>query len=436
MISQLIMIITLVSIWLSLVWSLVTLSSGVHFWLKHSDFKVDTSPLESYPMVTIVVPAHNEDVVIAQTTRAILDMNYPHDKVELLLFADNCEDTTYQEMLKVKAMPEYATRDITITDRKGTGGKAGVLNDALKMAKGEYICVYDADAMPEKNALYFLVKKVLEDPERHVASFGRNKTRNANQNFLTRCINQEIVVTQRIQHVGMWHMFKIGRIPGTNFIINTEFVKSIGGWRNGALTEDTDISFKIMQSGKLIALAYNSEAFQQEPETVKSYYMQRKRWAKGNYEVVISNFKHLFDKSNWRVKLEVAYYSCVFFWFNAAIILSDIVLLSNVIAIIVHLFVPSVHIPFTFDSNNIYIAQLMLFNWLLMIMLYLLQINIALASQFGQATAKQIWLALISYFTYSQLFIIVSIDAVTSVTLDKLFHRDGTKWVKTKRFAG
>lgn len=436
MISQLIMIITLVSIWLSLVWSLVTLSSGVHFWLKHSDFKVDTSPLESYPMVTIVVPAHNEDVVIAQTTRAILDMNYPHDKVELLLFADNCEDTTYQEMLKVKAMPEYATRDITITDRKGTGGKAGVLNDALKMAKGEYICVYDADAMPEKNALYFLVKKVLEDPERHVASFGRNKTRNANQNFLTRCINQEIVVTQRIQHVGMWHMFKIGRIPGTNFIINTEFVKSIGGWRNGALTEDTDISFKIMQSGKLIALAYNSEAFQQEPETVKSYYMQRKRWAKGNYEVVISNFKHLFDKSNWRVKLEVAYYSCVFFWFNAAIILSDIVLLSNVIAIIVHLFVPSVHIPFTFDSSNIYIAQLMLFNWLLMIMLYLLQINIALASQFGQATSKQIWLALISYFTYSQLFIIVSIDAVTSVTLDKLFHRDGTQWVKTKRFAG
>ena len=436
MISQLIMIITLVSIWLSLVWSLVTLSSGVHFWLKHSDFKVDTSPLESYPMVTIVVPAHNEDVVIAQTTRAILDMNYPHDKVELLLFADNCEDTTYQEMLNVKAMSEYATRDITITDRKGTGGKAGVLNDALKIAKGDYICVYDADAMPEKNALYFLVKKVLEDPERHVASFGRNKTRNANQNFLTRCINQEIVVTQRIQHVGMWHMFKIGRIPGTNFIINTEFVKSIGGWRNGALTEDTDISFKIMQSGKLIALAYNSEAFQQEPETVKSYYMQRKRWAKGNYEVVISNFKHLFDKSNWRVKLEVAYYSCVFFWFNAAIILSDIVLLSNVIAIIVHLFVPSVHIPFTFDSSNIYIAQLMLFNWLLMIMLYLLQINISLASQFGQATSKQIWLALVSYFTYSQLFIIVSIDAVTSVTLDKLFHRDGTKWVKTKRFAG
>ena len=53
----------------------------------------------------------------------------------------------------------------------------------------------------------------------------------------------KIVVTQRVHHVGMWHLFKIGRIPGTNFIIQTEFVKSIGGWKNGALTEDTDISF-------------------------------------------------------------------------------------------------------------------------------------------------------------------------------------------------
>ena len=436
MISQIVMIIALISIWLSLAWGLVILFSAVHFWFKHSDFRVNTDPLPYYPKVTIVVPAHNEDVVIAQTAKAILDLNYTHDRVELLLFADNCSDRTYEECLAVKALPEYAGRDLTIINRSGTGGKAGVLNDALAMATGDYICVYDADAMPEKNALYFLVKEVLKDPERHVASFGRNKTRNAGQNFLTRCINQEIVVTQRVHHVGMWHLFKIGRIPGTNFIIQTEFVKSIGGWKNGALTEDTDISFKIMQSGKLIALAYNSEAFQQEPETLKSYYMQRKRWAKGNYEVVLSNFKHLFGKGNWRVKLEVTNYSCIFFWFNAAIVLSDLIFFANILAMCLHTVLPGVQIPFAFDSENIYIAQLMLFNWILMIGLYLLQINVALASQFGQATTKQIWLALAAYFTYSQLFIIVSIDAISSIVMDKLLHRKETKWVKTKRFAG
>lgn len=436
MISQILMIFTLISIWISLAWGLVILFSAVHFWFKHSDFRVDTTPLPYYPKVTIVVPAHNEDVVIAQTAKAILDLNYPHDRVELLLFADNCSDNTYQECLSVKAMPEYAGRDLTIINRSGTGGKAGVLNDALKMATGDYICVYDADAMPEKNALYFLVKEVMKDPERRVASFGRNKTRNANQNFLTRCINQEIVVTQRVHHVGMWHLFKIGRIPGTNFLIQTEFVKSIGGWKNGALTEDTDISFKIMQSGKLIALAYNSEAFQQEPETLKSYYMQRKRWAKGNYEVVLSNFKHLFGKGNWRVKLEVFNYSCIFFWFNFAIVLSDLIFFANIIAMLVRIFVPDFDIPFAFDANNIYITQLMLFNWIFMIGLYLMQIMIALASQFGQATSKQVWLALLSYFTYAQLFIIVSIDSITSIVMDKILRRKETKWVKTKRFAG
>lgn len=436
MISQMLMIFTLLTIWISLAWGLVILFSAVHFWFKHSDFRVDTSPLPYYPKVTIVVPAHNEDVVIAQTAKAILDMNYPHDRVELLLFADNCSDNTYAECLSVQALPEYAGRNLTIIDRTGTGGKAGVLNDALEMATGEYICVYDADAMPEKNALYFLVKEVIKDPERHVASFGRNKTRNANQNFLTRCINQEIVVTQRVHHVGMWHLFKIGRIPGTNFIIQTDFVKSIGGWKNGALTEDTDISFKIMQSGKLIALAYNSEAFQQEPETLKSYYMQRKRWAKGNYEVVLSNFKHLFGRANWRVKLEVFNYSCVFFWFNFAIVLSDLIFLANVLAICLNLFIPDVRVPFAFDADNIYIAQLMLFNWILMIVLYLMQIMIALASQFGQATTKQIWLALVAYFSYAQMFIVVSVDSISSIVLDKVLRRKETKWVKTKRFAG
>ncbi|KXT83251.1 hypothetical protein STRDD11_01620 [Streptococcus sp. DD11] len=116
--------------------------------------------------------------------------------------------------------------------------------------------------------------------------------------------------------------------------------------------------------------------------------------------------------------------------------LSDLVFFANVVAMLVQLFHPSVNIPFAFDADNIYIAQLMLFNWLLMILLYLLQINIALASQFGQATPKQIWLALVSYLTYSQLFIVVSLDAVGSVVLDKILRRKETKWVKTKRFAG
>lgn len=238
--------------------------------------KHDLGELSETPMVTIIVPAHNEELVIGDTVDAILNLNYPKDRLEIKIVADNCEDDTFRVASEVVKRSKIKNLNVEVIDRKGTGGKAGVLNDILEVAQGEWICVYDADAMPERNALYFLVKKALEDKEKYGAVFGRNKTRNYKQNFLTRCINLEIVTTQRIHHTGQWELFKIGRIPGTNFIIKTDFVKSIGGWDNGALTEDTAISFKIMESGKLIALAPHSEAFQQEPETLNAYYHQRK----------------------------------------------------------------------------------------------------------------------------------------------------------------
>ena len=427
-------ILTLISIWLSILFSLVTLWGGVLFWLKHSKEIAKITPLEYYPTVSIVVPAHNEEAVIQKTSRAILNLNYPADKVEILIFADNCTDRTAELAEAIGNRTEYQKRQFKVIRRTGEGGKSGVLNDALKMIHSDYLCVYDADAMPEENALYFLIKKVIEDPERYVASFGRNKTRNAKQNFLTSCINLEIVVTHRIQHCGVWQLFKIGRIPGTNFVIKTAFLKELGGFRSGALTEDTDLSFTILGTGKLIALAHNSEAFQQEPEKLKDYYYQRLRWAKGNYEVVINNFRHLFDHSNWRVKLETFYMSSIFFWFNAAVVLSDIFFIVNLIFAVIKIWVPTVEMPFTFTAGNLLLSQVLLFNWLLMILLYVLQISVAASTQFGQVTTRQLWLAVASYFTYSQLFIIISINAVWSAIADRLFHREATKWVKTKRF--
>ncbi|MEG0256241.1 MAG: glycosyltransferase [Vagococcus sp.] len=428
-------IFALISIWMSVSITVLILFGAIKYLLKIlKSPKNELTTLSETPMVTVIVPAHNEELVIGDTISAILNLNYPKDSLEIKIVADNCQDQTLKMAEAVILKENVKGIDIEVIDRKGTGGKAGVLNDMLKIAKGKWICVYDADAMPEKNSLYFLVKKALEDKERYGAVFGRNKTRNYKQNFLTRCINLEIVTTQRIHHTGQWELFKIGRIPGTNFIIKTEFVRNIGGWDNGALTEDTAISFKIMERGKLIALAPHSEAFQQEPETLEAYYHQRKRWAKGNYEVILDNFKHLFDGSNWRIKLEVLYYTSTFFWFNLSILLSNFLFLSNLLAMIVRLFRPDFSIPFTFGGSNREIAAILLVNWLLMFIIYLLQINIALVSQYGQETTTNLFYSVISYFTYAQFFIVVATSAFFSLIFDKLFKRDGTKWYKTQRF--
>jgi cellulose synthase/poly-beta-1,6-N-acetylglucosamine synthase-like glycosyltransferase len=110
MINQLMMIITLVSIWLSLTMALIVLVSATHFWLKNSNTHASLKKLTRYPLITLVVPAHNEAVVIQQTAEAILNMNYPAEKVELLLFADNCEDETYKIMCNLASKLDYQQR--------------------------------------------------------------------------------------------------------------------------------------------------------------------------------------------------------------------------------------------------------------------------------------------------------------------------------------
>ena len=435
--TEFFMIFALLSIWFSIIITLVVLFGAVHAIIQR--FRVGgvnaIKPLPKYPKVTIIVPAHNEAIVIQDTVYALLHLDYPKEAMEIRVVADNCSDETFKLAKAMSDRPEYKDFNIQIIKRTGTGGKAGVLNDVLEIATGDWICVYDADAMPQENALYFLIQKALEDEENYAAVFGRNKTRNYRQNFLTRCINLEIITTQKIHHIGLWHLFKIGRIPGTNFIIKTDFVRSIGGWDNGALTEDTAISFKIMQQNKLIALAQNSEAFQQEPETLQAYYYQRKRWAKGNYEVILDNFHHIFKrKSNWRIKLEVLYYTGTFFWFNVAILISNFLFIVNFVSMVTKLFYPSFVIPFTFGASNRQLSIILLVNWVLMFFIYLLQINIGLVSQYGQSTSKNLLYSIASYFTYSQLFIFVATNAFFSLMFDMLLHRDGSKWYKTQRF--
>ncbi|WP_318766945.1 glycosyltransferase [Lactiplantibacillus carotarum] len=426
-------VIAIVTIWLSIGITVITLCGGVWFIFKQlRRTNVLALPaLRRTPSVTVVVPAHNEAKVIQTTVRAILNLNYPVEQLEVLVYADNCQDQTANQVRQLTKLAATRHQQLRVIERTGSGGKAGVLNDALQVARGEYLCVYDADAAPETNALYFLMQKILEDPVRYAAAFGRNKTRNYQQNFLTRCINLEIVNTQRIQHTGMWQLFKIGRIPGTNFVINKQVVQDLGGWNNGALTEDTALSFRLMRAGKLIALAHRAEAFQQEPETLFAYYHQRKRWARGNYEVILENLKYLFDRTPWRVKLEIVYYLCVYFWFSVAIIISNVLFLINSNLALVQTVFPKIH-PLV--SLGTPLSLLFMVNWLLMFYLYLLQINIALASDYGQATVTNFFYTVVSYFTYAQLFIIVSLAALADMVKDRVTGHKGTKWYKTERF--
>ncbi|RXZ84766.1 glycosyltransferase [Paenibacillaceae bacterium] len=426
-----ILVLSIILIWIAVLQSIVIMSGAIRFIFRQNrKGPVMPNNLDDYPTVTVMVPAHNEELVIAFTVRNILRLNYPADKVQLIVVADNCSDQTAARVHALLEQPEFKERNVTVMQRKGTGGKSGALNDALELVTGEWICIYDADAAPQSNALLFLMQKAMEDPERYGAVFGRNKARNRDQNFLTKFINLELVTAQRILHTGLWELFKLGTIPGTNYIMKTSLMRDIGGWDVKALTEDTAISFDIMSRGQLIALSPYSEAYQQEPENLKVYMKQRERWAQGNFSVVMENIHHLFGRANWRIKLHVLYYAASYFFFLMAIIVSDILFVTNIVYMIIGLFDSSIVSPFQFEKD-VYVY--LIIAWALMYYIYVLQINLALSSDIGQSNTRNFILSCVSYFTYAQLFLLISLRALYSMFMEKV---TGTrkKWYKTQRF--
>ncbi|AWP30417.1 glycosyltransferase [Paenibacillus sp. Cedars] len=423
----------IISIWGAVFQSILIMGGAVRFIFRQSrkEWTIpDVDQMAHFPKVTVLVPAHNEELVIAATAEHILRLNYPKDKVQLIVIADNCSDGTAGRLKALNSKAAYRDRDFMVFERSGTGGKSGALNDALAFAKHEWICIFDADAAPERNALYFLIEKAMEDPKTYGAVFGRNKARNRGQNFLSKCINLELVTAQRIYHTGLWELFKLGTIPGTNFIVKTDLIREIGGWDTEAITEDTAISFEIMTRGQLIALAPQAEAYQQEPEQLSVYLKQRERWAKGNFSVVMENIHHLFDRSSWRIKLHVLYYAASYFWFLLSIIVSDIIIGVNLVYWMIALFKPDVVSPFQF-ADDVYVYLMV--AWGLMYYLFVLQINLALATDVGQSSIQNFILSCLSYFTYAQLFLLISLRALYSFFVDKVTGRKA-KWYKTQRF--
>lgn len=430
-IYTIIFILSVLSIWSSVLINIILVFGAMGYVSNERRNKVDLNKYDDrLPSVTIMIPAHNEGLVIKDTLERVLDLNYPRRLIQIIVINDNSSDNTDEEIKKVKANnPDRRIKVITTNEITGGKGKANALNLALEQALGEWIFVLDADAAPEANTLKFLITKSFED-KRYGAVFGRNKARNRNRNFLTKCINLELVASQRILNPGKWHLFKLGQIPGTNFIINRTILEQLGGWDPRAITEDTDLGFSLMKKGYLIAYESRAEAYQQEPEKLSVYINQRTRWAKGNFYVVFKNLPDLFLSLDWRIKFDIVLYWLTYVWFLLFIIISDLIFIINIGLIIAKFITPNLAI---LNQMNLGINFNFTLSFILMYTIFVLQMNVGLASDKGQSTFENFLISCVSYFTYSQLFIWIALRAAYSYIGDVIYKRDA-KWYKTERF--
>ena len=213
---------------------------------KYQKRKLKKHPIivnESFkPFVTIMIPAHNEEYVIANTVENILAIDYPN--FEIVVIDDRSTDNTANVVRQLES--KYEKVIAFIRDKDAFPGKSAVLNDAMAYAKGDAILVFDADATVESDFLNRLIPHLEQADVGAVQA--RKIIRNKDFNFLTRCQNNEYTLDTHFQ-AGRDAVKGAAELRGNGELIKREALEDIGGWNNYTITDDLDMSTRLHIKG-------------------------------------------------------------------------------------------------------------------------------------------------------------------------------------------
>jgi cellulose synthase/poly-beta-1,6-N-acetylglucosamine synthase-like glycosyltransferase len=244
---------------------------------------------ESLPLVTIQLPLYNEPYVAERLIDNIVAMEYPPDRFEVQILDDSTDDTTGLCEQKAAHYRDqgFDIRVIHRTDRSGY--KAGALAAGLLQAKGEFVAIFDADFLPDKQFLqntlpYFQNEKV-----------GVVQTRwtHLNEDFslFTKLQALQLNVHFTIEQMGRKAGQHFLQFNGTAGIWRKRAIDDAGGWQADTLTEDLDLSFRAQLKSWEIVYLEAVEAPAELPAEMNGIRSQQFRWMKGGAE----NARRLFS---------------------------------------------------------------------------------------------------------------------------------------------
>jgi cellulose synthase/poly-beta-1,6-N-acetylglucosamine synthase-like glycosyltransferase len=254
----------------------------VYLYMKNKDRHPKPAGLAQLPKVTVQLPIYNEMYVADRLIDAVCLLNYPRELLEIQVLDDSTDET---RIVAERAVMRNADNGIDIvyihrTDR--TGYKAGALEAAMKVAKGEFIAIFDADFMPPPDFL-----------ERTVPYFGDDRIAMVQARWGH--INQDYSLLTKIQSILLDAHFVLEHgarnraglffnFNGTAGIWRRTAIADAGGWQHDTLTEDLDLSYRAQLRGWKFIFLPDLVAPAEVPVEMNSFKSQQHRWAKGSIQ--------------------------------------------------------------------------------------------------------------------------------------------------------
>jgi cellulose synthase/poly-beta-1,6-N-acetylglucosamine synthase-like glycosyltransferase len=257
---------------------------------RHPYIDIDTA---EWPKVTVLVAAHNEEKVITNILAALMAVNYPPEKMLVVPVNDRSTDRT-REIID-KFSDEHPGRIRAFHRQGGKGGKAAALKDAMEIVETEVILIFDADYIPGRGLIKQLVAPFFDPDVGGV--MGRVVPLNVGTNLLTRLLDLERSGGYQVDQQARMNLRLVPQHGGTVAGVRLSALREIGGWNDNSLTEDTDLTFRLLLAGWKTVYQNRSECYEEVPETWPVRIKQIMRWAKGHNQALVAyGFHLLFGK--------------------------------------------------------------------------------------------------------------------------------------------
>jgi cellulose synthase/poly-beta-1,6-N-acetylglucosamine synthase-like glycosyltransferase len=237
----------------------------------------------SLPSVAVIVPCLNEGETVAGTTVSLLALDYPKDKLEIILVDNGSTDNTPEVMARFKDNPQV--RILTVTER----GKHVAVNAGIATTSADFIGCLDADSFVEPSALYEIIP-CFEDPQ--VASVTAAMSVFKPKNLLEHMQNAEYTFGITMRHV-FASINGLYVTPGPFSFYRHTTINELGGFRHGHATEDMEMALRIQQAGYRIENAVLARVYTKAPNTLPKLVKQRTRWTTGFMRNVLGEYRGL-----------------------------------------------------------------------------------------------------------------------------------------------
>ncbi|PKH49727.1 glycosyl transferase family 2 [Tenacibaculum sp. Bg11-29] len=270
---------------------------------KDNSIKFDLSNPKEVPYITIQLPVFNELYVMDRLLNNIVKLEYPREKLQIQVLDDSTDESVISTNKHIKELQKTGL-DITHICRENRQGfKAGALKEGLKIAKGEFIAIFDADFLPQED---WLLKTVpyFKDPEIGVV---QTRWGHINRNYSTLTKIQAFALDAHftLEQVGRNSKGHFINFNGTAGLWRKECIYDAGNWEGDTLTEDLDLSYRAQLKNWKFKYLEDVETPAELPVVISAARSQQFRWNKGGAENFQKMAKRVVSSKNLSFKSKI-----------------------------------------------------------------------------------------------------------------------------------